>query len=788
MLARLPFELRTIIASHFPPAQVLPQSATAARIRPYSSFSATLDRSNRPIHLDEAHNFAESGANPDNLSESPSFNLFESSTTEYQFVPLSTLDHIPSTVKSKSPAVALAKLLRAKQYDDADALVRNLLMTGDYVKRLPRLLDHMRKLFREDKSSWIEWWTLVNRIPADPVEHWLSGTTVGVARDDAWIYEELIRKGDTRMMVDFSLAAIPLGFEREIAEHFLVHLALYADPEVSERVWRECMRSLLSRKATVNGALAKRPRKESAVVGRLLERRLAEAATFIGSRREGMIRAHASVGRLDYAVSLVMKIGIDEGGPRLHPDAYLSLLALAAAANKRETFLFLHLHFQQTGRTLLPPKAQPAKNWTALWTKPSDANRQPADLEAATKAFDLYRKNLRILHSARYIDPEEPLGRSLSGVSSPHSSGDNSPTMSANDRLLEAVKAKDIDVASLVLTQSLRENAIPALSSTSQYITLLREAGRSSTVDGVSNAFGIGGSSTRWLMGYWASARMLADIRAGSFDRALSTLIDNFHLTGLPPKVRDMILHAVPARPSGAGKRPLPRLLLPAHTLSIAVQALVRKLVLSGSHSLIDELYHAFTSPSSTFNITQRSHLQTKKPNLDRSGPQYHSPLDPFTFIPFLLAFAQFQRSPITLFRVLRDMHHLGLTPTRPHWGVVVGAFARNGSPAEIKYLLDFLEGRSPTTTPSPELISLLHQLEVPEEKPDVVFYTGVIKGLILQGEYDLAWEVWDRLESDDKGRALEEQEGARPDVDLHDRMLKKVMKLLGHWGGPRKA
>lgn len=831
-MLRLPFELRAILLSP---------------IRPLAIAQPTLRRSVF-LAASVAHPIPDSSSSspPHDSPATPTPNLFESTTTEYSVIPLSTLDHPAAASTPRSSYAALSQLVKDKRFAEADVVLNEFLASSEARRLPPHLFGrHTAHLFRHSRdSNWLDWWRLAFDVSPGVLEDG-SSRAAKIKQNALLYFRDLLLDGDVDRIEQFAIVAASTGHHRSVAEYFLVHLAYYASPEASERVWESCVQAMRSRKKIFRIALTQRVRAERRNFDRraadeLLSATITADAAYLGAKRGAMIRVHADMDRLDFAVSL-----LPDPSPTTPPavapirhQVYLILLSRCAAADRLDLFEKVYISFKSSGRVLWKAKPSPggrskrqrsrgvylaraaheadvaAKATTVPAGPPverevklvdgvelkedggriasapePDVDPQVVGRFAVLEAFRDYRidvppRSLPLSPSLEILSNQESPEVSPPPPTSPDPIGDRRFHDEAiNEALRSALETNDVAGASRAIRLSFQSGWAPSLVSTARFISLLRSSGHPEVVEGIPRTLAAGGGHMIWLRSYWASAEMLASLRQRDYLSTLAVFVRTFQLAGVPEVVRNTVRDVLPTRVrlSTRGGRPYMRpLTLPAHTFAIAMQALVPLIVENAQNiaspssplpPIIDSLYSALSSPSSqpTLNILRRPALVTSSATLPLS------PLDPYTFLPFLTAFAASpSHPPPTLLHVLLTMQSLGLTPAKEHWGVVIGGFARRAPVADTTFLLDALEGKAPTTVPSREVEDFLREIEVPGGRKGVlglVAYTSVVKGLTLQGEFGTAWSVRERME----------KKGMRG-----DEMLGKVVAMLRRLEGKR--
>ncbi|KAK4702721.1 hypothetical protein P7C70_g3501, partial [Phenoliferia sp. Uapishka_3] len=380
---KLPSELRAIILQLHPPRQLPPPTLSFRRTLSFAARASTLPRekdsvSDRPPHA----------ASPSNA------NLFETPTPEYAVVPLSTLDH----PVARTPHQALAGLVEARRLDEADAILSDLLASNSshslhlnpQLLRAEYLARHTIRLFCENRdSNWSSWWRLTHYVPE---EIWLKGQ-YSYHANTSRICAQLIVDGNIERMEAFAFVAAEAGYERLVSERFLVYLALYAERQVGEQLFHHLVDCVKQRKYKVRKALrtSNISHKAVQIAEELLQRRVAADEHYLASKRGDMLRAHLSMGRLEFAVSLLpQRDQVDNLGTPL----YLDILEHAAAADRFDLFVLTFRSMEEHSLRLVraiasPGSAKERKAW--FLRRQSDTSVQgQADLESIRATFDSY--------------------------------------------------------------------------------------------------------------------------------------------------------------------------------------------------------------------------------------------------------------------------------------------------------------------------------------------------------------------------------------------------------------
>ena len=732
---RLPFELQCTLSFQ----AIRPTTSLPFRLTPFRRYLFVADSSDHSLPLISA--LASSPELP------PAVSIFEASSREYDRAPLSTLD-FPAA--PRSPRDSLLLLIRAGKAADADALLRDLRKSSQEIVPDFEFARHAAHVFRnEPASSWLDWWSLA---PSLPARRFADKTgSKRLLRDIARhvrlaevILDELLRKpGQVERVMVFGLVLANGGAYQVVADRLLVPFAAIGNGEAAEELWLACSRALrhhrelelellTTRKLAAERKTARRrhwreanePLGDARADSLALEKIKGDvgvwwtaAVDWLHVCREKMLRAHATAGRLDTAVALISSIG----QTHIRKRTYLYLLSLTAKADRFDLFQQLHAAMEKDGGRLVRARKLAWRTRTPYLARSIETHLDDP-IPAAQEAFVTFR------YSTFSSELEEALGDDCVGDAS------------TDAAIFEAIVAGDLSASGAVLLESVKSGRPPSIDVTSQFIALARSQGRHAFIDSISSLFQGSTAGASWIRGYWATAAMLARMKEGELHEAVVLFSETFDLRALPVEVQDAISSEVRA-PVDPPPPTTPRTPPDAHTLSIAMEALVPLLALRPSPSvlsLLNPLYASLLSPS--IPLLHRPLVQSL------SSPPPLSPLNPYTFLPFLRAFAHLQRPPITLLRILADMQELGLPCPKQHWGAVLGAYARYGDIPDLLYLLDVMEQREQRRDPSEELGEMMERLELPEKGPDIVAYTSVVAGLGTRDETLEARAVWDRV------------------------------------------
>ncbi|BGP42924.1 hypothetical protein JCM10449v2_006939 [Rhodotorula kratochvilovae] len=771
--------------------------------------------------------------------------VFEEPSDEYSNVPLSVLDH-PAV--PRSPDDSLLALLDARNFADARKLLHELRTSGQPLPPRYLFCKHARRaatavanggdlLTRNEhgERDWLEWWKLAPGV-ADPVHPdvvSLRGADNAMARHA----EKLLRllraspalHGDGSMdegfalLEEFALVLCRQGQVRIVAQEVFPYLTAYAPPETGERVFAAALHALKRDRADflAQGAYLAHRRRSArhrtrflrapqldALVARVVARRTATMRTWFLNRqqaaldalvsaRESAVLAHANLGRLDTAVSMLVAT---QSGPyatervKLGRETYLRVLGLLADRNEFALFERVYASLRAGSRRLTRTRTAWMRERTPYLIRGSAFD--PLDVApSAREAFLAWRYQ----NSASAIE-EGPELDALLEEDARAATGEHGVSLAEEvyrNRSVKLVRLVEHDDESgsrfsdsaRVLAQWLVEanepggrlppSATPSANALAVWILHARKLAQHNPHCGeVLVALSVEAQAQASTRGAWAAGTVLAEIKSGHYAAALHAFKAHFDVAALPPRLRTALWDATHDRRPRVEREARRGVPPSAYHLALVVQALVmwygarvgtartsqgaekaRQVI----REVYDELLAASGSSSSTGLAVIPSHVRSRRAGETSAleGVDKPSPLDPHSFTPFLLLHLR-ARSPLAAARVLADMHARHIAPQAPHFAIMLNAFARGSSDgsvplSDLLFLLALFERRPhPAELPSPGLRALIPALPLPEEGVTlgVHVYTGVLSGLRRRGERGAALDVLKGL-ADSRGEEL---------------------------------
>lgn len=769
---RLPHELQALMAQ-------LPTLRTIAPVRPPSLLRRAL--TTQAIALSRT---------VDDAQEAPvQLNIFESTTNEYDHIPLSKLDHPPA---ARTPADSLIALLESNQHAEASQLLEDFQEAGQHIPGHLQFAQHAEKLFKADPTSnWLEWWSLsptlssFRAVSLGQVKQSLRQLDARAAR----IVEALLEQQpqDWMRLKDFAILLTRQGHSRVVAERLLVHFAAYAPEDMGEELFGATMKALQGQLREVAGmgslafrTLAKRRRDrklteeqrrlvtesrydEGAAPGgegspprSYLVRRTEHEVQLMAHIRQRMILAHANFGRLDTAVNLVSasraKWEISGRACRINKPTILRLLAMASSTDRFGLFKQLYASLEANGGRLTRVRKAGVRRRAPYFARGIDY-QAPDAIPSAKEAFSTWRY-------ASYVGSMEEGGLTEAPIDV---QGGKSPSRDLFRAALDETPVNLGRVAKHFLA-SIAENSLPLPRDTARFIHLSRKNNQGDQLAALEEYFDPRSGVSPRLSRFWITSSMLSHLEHYEHTATLRLFVKFFDQTGFSPELQQAFATYSPHTRKIALKS---RIRPDAYAFSLAMQALIPTidpktlphLPIPSRNTLVERLFFSLlTSPPSVRPI--------------RSSPTSTipaNPLDPATFTPFLQTLFNRRLPPSQLFEMLLILLRHGIPPTKHQYGIILASYARNGPPLDTLFLLDLLEdqaGSFPEHRPSAALIEQLQsmgEMKIPSMKerggpPDVKGYTGVLVGLTQQGALDAAREVEERV----AGRGFENDFGWR--------------------------
>ncbi|GAA5915445.1 hypothetical protein JCM5296_002703 [Sporobolomyces johnsonii] len=747
--------------------------------------------------------------------------IFEAPTSEYEQVPPSTLD-FPST--PRTPDESLLSLLSSKQFPAALTLLSELRASNQPIP--PRYLFalHAHRALEADPSDarWLEWWKLAPEV-TDP-----SHKDVPNLRGEDWDMFERARKivrtllGEEQdgrgpdggafpaeLLREFALVLARQGHYRVVAETILEPLATYGNIDDAERVWDTALQELKrqSRLFAAQGAnlsdrthpvkwfesrVGQSERQRRAVrrdevrttsLQRWFANRTQGAYKALLQGRQGVILTHAKLGRFDLAVSLVASTERQTGpdGPiHLSKRMYLALLSLLASQGRFDLFEQVYTLLERAGGRLTRVRDPVLRMRTPYFARGSEY-KAPDAAPSSQEAFT----TLRYQHAVSSIEEgaSEDDGDAEFGSAEYRRAGaegesfGRSPSQAQSAKLLRLIEADRLDLAGSELAELLtRRGPLPSAQAAAAFIHAVKA--RESSED-VLDMLGEHAQTANWRKRFWVTARMLADVQRGEFEAAIIRFRHSYALTALPR----VVSQAIKTMTIRTKRDHAATLLVPdAYTVAVLLQALVPHVEKHALQSadVVDSIYASLFEPDDWKIISLRAYsfAPTFSSSHHLTTPSL-SPLDPYSLIPFLLSHLLHRHSPPeTLLSIVASMvTRLSLAPQPPHFAIVLNAYARRGSIADLFFVLECVErgalpadldssplasqadpqtfelaaeifppspSPSPSTAPSPsnateKLIASIPRSALPLS---VKVYTGLLSGLRRRGERHAALEL----------------------------------------------
>lgn len=785
-LVGLPIEVKQCILSHLPRPALLSRSRRSpfVSLRPQSTVSILSPSS--------------SLSNPSELQTLSSAIFEDSSSPDYSHVPPSTLDHPPAP---RSPEDSLLLLLRSKDYSAASTLVNELQQSNQLIQNRYQfgLFAHIQLKELGWDSDWEKWWELsplLVETPHQDVEN-LRKADSSMAQRAGKMCRNLkrtlqkneenldMRKKIVDKMFTFGVMLAKQGHSRVVAEELITEVTVEGGLEMGEALWNTCLNDMrvqmhqfkvegeylnrLTEKEKVMeselGEIGKKERSDARLEKRTVmmeewfQSRQQETFRAFVRARERMIRALANSGQVDEAVRLVLQTSsypspLDSTTPvSLSKDLYLSVLALLSAQDRFDLLSKVYTQFEHQERRLIRIRRTELRTRTPYFAR--GLNYRGLDARpSAQEVFTTFRDQNRV--SEIEEGSFEEIGEYSIATGEDRDYYGRSTSRRESERLIRLVEKGELDQALIQITELFSHGPLPSAQAVATFIHSInhQESGRQVLTTLEEHV-----KSSHWRRGFWATCRMLQELQNGDLRKVVRRFKDYFVISGLSPSIIASIKVATLRYPS-TRKSPqeedaeLPRLAksVPnAYTFAILMQALVPLLSehhqTSGASRHLTNIYQSLLN--SSFGIVP-SH---KRFAGGISSTRPRSPLDPYTFLPFLLLVLKRNRtSPQSqeLLSILQDMQRLSISIPQPHLSLLVSSYARTGTLSEFKYLLSCLSSASLVSSPPVELSSNLKEfLEVyfksdrklgGELSPKL--YRNVLKSLRLRGEKELGMET----------------------------------------------
>ncbi|GAA5944350.1 uncharacterized protein JCM15063_006569 [Sporobolomyces koalae] len=750
-LLTLPIEIKHCILLHL----ARPVYPPPRPVRPHRCQSTVSLSRPVPLHA------VESTASTPSGSVLP---IFESpDATEYTQVPPSTLDAVAPS--PRSPAESLLSLLSQQNHTAALHLLRELEQSHQSIPKDYAFGEHALHLLRDHgwTSDWIEWWQLTPAV-TDLVTLRLShlrrhdSRQARQAAEIAMILVDALelhahdrreRAKIVNQMRQFGTQLVQQGHARPIAETLVKEIAIEAgEPALALELWQDTLRELSIQ--TLSPQASQIEHEWFAV-------RTAEAFRVLVRSRERIIRALANLGRLDDAVSILTSTHqfpslLSPSQPiRLSSRLYLRTLALLSAQNRFDLFELVYRHAELDGKRLVRIEREHLKTHGPYYVRGVRSPAARGIAPSAQEAFNTFRYQhvvssieegsfqLDSIRSApRRGETDMDEFAAVSGEDYEHY---GTPTSrEESDRLKALVDEGRLDAAFDKVVLLLKSGPLPSAQSVANFIHAITDhVNGQEAIKMIDKHVEVSHSQR----GFWNSCKMLTDLQNGQHHLVVRRFKEYFTLSGLPPSFVKRIQAATKGTPSIRPEQPqlvdargrrarLKRTTPNAYVVAILTQALTPLLSSLPVHNAttlehwnyVAEIYSSLLNPHAFRVIPSHRHNDASDPN--------QSPLDPHTFIPFLIDRLQpnplslqdpgrnEESQPDRLLDVMRSMHRLRLLPQLPHFALLLSSYARTSATFDdFDYLYAFctasvrpgstwLEPVAPRPGVSPALISVV--------------------------------------------------------------------------------
>ncbi|KAK4052804.1 hypothetical protein OIV83_002091 [Microbotryomycetes sp. JL201] len=682
--------------------------------------------------------------------------LFEQDDSEYQSLPRSTLEWPPTTNPTpRSPDEALLSLLNSKRYSDAHALLGEFQATDQPVRPRIAFAKHADAVFAtarqtpdsQPDTSWLDWWKLTPSVnyldqngATNPMQQLRRIRKHATDILDQWIIQP---DKDWDALVSYAVVLVQQGHFATVNNRLIVYLAAYAPPSASERLYVETLAAL---QAQWQACLEKGNAVSKTA---LSQTRLLKEEQLLERRRERVLLAHVTFGRLGLAVDLLeqtCQLGLVSRQTRgLRKKSFLAVLAVLANADEFDLFRRTYDLMTAAGYRLV-------RLLSREWKHPLPyviRSRHYSSTDMAPTAQEAFA-TWRYAHHSSDLE-EGPLL-----AEEPESLGGETAERPADVTPAYKGQPYDFEQASRELVQRIAEGVMPNRASVAQWILHARDSSHGRLLSMVNQTLDSRSETPKWIRRHWLASRIMANVWCREFTAALDIVKSRFDLSGLPVEFQQAITTLAPAQ----DRKRDDLLAMNASVFELTTHALIKAIENGAGSSqaqasaVIDTLLNSLLS--STMSFVPRKPYPTHAVSYDL---RTQSLFDSHAFTPFVQS--MLQRSPESsaqsIVDVLLDTQQtFQLAPTKHQFGILLAALARQpGLEADVVWLLDKLE-RSQSTVESvgydhgfPNLRGL-DELTVSDKinvRPDIVAYTSIVVMFSMRKQFQLANEIVRRVE-----------------------------------------
>ncbi|GAA6059227.1 hypothetical protein JCM10212_006620 [Sporobolomyces blumeae] len=552
------------------------------------------------------------------------------------------------------------------------------------------------------------------------------------------------RRGSTlKRTVEFGETLARQGHARVVSERLIRPVMVFGDVETATALWETTLgemrrqdRSfggqgffLSSRSRTIRAEERKAGRELRAKVGegrrhartvsieRWFASRNRSAFKRLVAAREDVVRVQANLSNLETAVEVLLSTNaypslvVPSQPVKLSRPLFLSVLALLGEHDRFDLFELVYDALRHGGRRLTRVRQDrlDARDPYYIRGQAFDASDpEPSAQEAFMTFRDRHAVSSieegtweDVATDAGSVDSDgleatvDTGGFAKIGTDGAHYGRTTSRIES--ERLSNHVEKGRPDLAVSHLLKLFEHGTLPSAPSVARLITALaaHERGPEAVL-----AIDDHVQASYWQRGFWTTARMLADLEQGNLKLVVRRFRDYFLSSTLPVPVASAIKSVtlrVPSTREGTipgGAVALKRTNANAYTVAILLQALVplleRARAGAGSKDRLDEVYDAL-SDSASWQIVPVHTPPSPSSTLQRAAVR--SPLDPYTFLPFVLSSIRAREPPLDTLGILDKMLAIGLRDIPPVLvSLALSAFARRGAFADFDYLLRAVE------------------------------------------------------------------------------------------------
>ncbi|GAA5976357.1 hypothetical protein JCM5350_001431 [Sporobolomyces pararoseus] len=604
--------------------------------------------------------------------------------------------------------------------------------------------------------------------------------TLLITEEKEGLTEEIEEEGKrieiiVQQMKEFGKVLSRKGQSRVVAEELITEIALQGkDVEGALELWEHSLDQVIRQTNSLKETESEQEEGKSSDQRRMerwLKGKNQQSFKPLIRARERIVQALTNLGRVEESIPILLSSTrypslSDYQALKLSKNLYLKILSQLASQDRFDLFQQVYEQFTtELGNKLVRIENENLRIRSPYLARKSDYEGGGGESPSAQEAFTTFRdqhavssieegpvqEEITLLSnttSSKEAEKEEEVERfeefaSVVGQDFEHYGRTTSQSQSL--KLVTLVESSRLDLALDLLTSLLIRGPLPSAQSVS---TLIDSISLHSNGQEILEMIEEQVQDSYWRRSFWATCRMLNDLQRGELRLVVRRFRDYFNLIGLPPSsiaaIKGVTLTTPSTRinrtsdsSSSSMKRRIETSTSNSYTLSILYQALVP--LLSNSHPTSGGTKHLKNIFLSLFNPNGFDIIPCYKnksnhvfplhpiPSSTTSSEEKVSPLDPYSFIPFLLLTLE-RRFPLSpspnnhhhhnnftqtrerkpqeqvveeLLEILMGMHKIGVMPQLPHVALLLSSLASNVAKTtggrgtglrEFKYLLNVLQ------------------------------------------------------------------------------------------------